>query len=306
MKRYKQELEEFIKFVGEPPEVIGKDIFLTIMAMVYIGCGIFCFAFPNNVILVKIGLSANGWRIIAVAVSFFGGLLMLMVELFTLNKRSWNKKKKREEKQYWWWLKILFILIFPLLLLKRLIAYILREARQEVIATYIPEIFLSLLTSLILFGIIGQFILKYGIMMVEKTFYVDVTDEFIALLMVVILVASFFMTSKAVVHISIKLYIRQLKKIELKKKSKKNISGTMKREDINREISIKYEELKKEADIELKYSELYFFVIVNVILLSLHLSDDGIYTKMFINAFMGVTTLAALFREANSARLKDN
>lgn len=76
--------------------------------------------------------------------------------------------------------------------------------------------------------------------------------------MVVILVASFFMTSKAVVHISIKLYIRQLKKIELKKKSKKNISGTMKREDINREISIKYEELKKEADIELKYSELYF------------------------------------------------
>ena len=66
-------------------------------------------------------------------------------------------------------------------------------------------------------------------MMVEKTFYVDVTDEFIALLMVVILVASFFMTSKAVVHISIKLYIRQLKKIELKKKSKKNISGTMKK-----------------------------------------------------------------------------
>ena len=82
------------------------------MAMVYIGCGIFCFAFPNNVILVKIGLSANGWRIIAVAVSFFGGLYInVNGELFTLNKRSWNKKK-REEKQCWWWLKILFILIF--------------------------------------------------------------------------------------------------------------------------------------------------------------------------------------------------
>lgn len=50
---------------------------------------------------------------------------------------------------------------------------------------------------------------------------------------------------------------------------------------------------------------MYFFVLTNFILLSCHF-DEGTYAKMVENAFMGVTTLAALVREVGSAKQKEN
>ena len=175
-----------------------------------------------------------------------------------------------------------------------------RETRQQTVATYIPECFLALFQTFFAFCLIEIPILEWIAQMCEKAFNIILTEEFIVLCTVIILISTFFASCRWLVHLSIMLGLIESKRIELKRRSKVNVCGTMKNTDIKKEIDEKYVELRKKADIELKYTELYFYVCMNVILLSLHMEESDIYEKMFANVFVGVTTLAALFREVNT------
>ena len=168
------------------------------------------------------------------------------------------------------------------------------------IVMYMPEIFLSLFISLFLFVTIEQFALETATRLVGKIINIDFKDEFIILIAVVSLIATFFGMSRVLIRFSIKKQIDW----EKKKWEIENIDILMD-EEVEKKISEKYEYLLKEAEIELRYSELYFFVLTNFILLSCHF-DEGTYAKMVENAFMGVTTLAALVREVGSAKQKEN
>lgn len=78
----------------------------------------------------------------------------------------------------------------------------------------------------------------------------------------------------------------------------------MKNNTVKQEMESEYDARRVKADEELQYSQFYFYVIVNFILLSLNL-DNKPDEKLFANAFMGVTTLAALLREVDAHKKDD-
>lgn len=301
LKIYKRELEKYIKYVGAPLENKSKNILRIVVIAICIGCGVLCLIFPENVILAKIGATANGLSNILTIMFFGGGLLMIALVVTIFSNRYLIKRGKSIDYNHAGRLvKILFIFILPLILLEKLLMYILRAGRQKMIVMYMPEIFLSLFISLFLFVTIEQFALETATRLVGKIINIDFKDEFIILIAVVSLIATFFGMSRVLIRFSIKKQIDW----EKKKWEIENIDILMD-EEVEKKISEKYEYLLKEAEIELKYSELYFFLLTNVILLSCHF-DEGTYAKMVENAFMGVTTLAALVREVGSAKQKEN
>lgn len=300
-KWYRENLQKFVNFVGEPSGTKVRDYLLMVMAIVYIVSGTIIVKFPENIFLKIMGFTSSRWVALVSGTMYIGGIFMLIMWIFLFNKICWiNKKRIVTAEKCWLVLRILFVFVLPLIYIKKCISFVLRETRQQTVATYIPEIFLALFLTFITFSLIEMPILKWISQMCEKVFIIILTEEFIALCMVVILISTFFASCRWIVHLSIKLNIKELKRKELKRISKVNVRGTMKSADIRKELEKKYVDLREKADIELKYTELYFYVCMNVILLSLHMEESDIYEKMFANAFVGVTTLAALFREVNS------
>lgn len=298
-KWYRDNLKRFIIFIGEPSGIIVRDYLLLVMSMVYILLGIAIKAFPNSTILLFLGLSSVALQNITVVVLLAGGLFMFVVWLFLYNKICWNRKGKIVTSESCWFLtEILFLLILPLIYCKNFVFTVLRKTRQQTIFTYMPELFLALLLSFLTFGIIELPALKLLILLLEELFHIIVSEEFVALYTVVMITATFFLESKLIVHKSIRIYLRQIAKHNAR------IDSTEKMQQNS--IEDKYNELKAEADQELEYSELYFYVLVNLILLSVHLDENDVYGKMLANAFIGLTALAALFREVNTKKANEN
>lgn len=300
-KWYRENLQKFVDYVGEPSETKVRDYLLMVMAIVYIVSGTIIERFPEKILEGIMGLTSSRWVHIVSGTMYIGGIFMLIMWICLFNKICWiNKRKIVTAEKCWLVLRVLFIVVLPLIYIKKCISVVLRETRQQTVATFIPEIFLALILTLITFILIEIPILQCISQVCEKVFITILTEEFIALCMAFILIYTFFASCRWIVHLSIKLNIKELKRRELKRISKVNVRGTKKSVNIEEELEKKHVDLRKKADIELKYTELYFYVLMNGILLSLHMEESAIYEKMFANAFVGVTTLTALLREVNS------
>jgi len=297
---YKNNLQSFIDFVGMPSKMMIRNHLLLVMALIYIMCGLLIAEFPNNIVLVWLGYASKGGSLVLKIIFIAGGIFMLIAWLFILNKLCWIKKNKDvSADKCWILLKLLFFVIIPFICAKKIFLYVLRQAKQEIVITHIPEIFMALLITLCILFPIELRVLKSSCFLFEKIFGIVVADELIVLCMIILLIISFFSASKWTIHTSIRFLIREQKRNELKNNSSINIRQTMKRKDVKTEIDRKCRKQQKEADKELRYSEVYFFVIMNIILLSLHFEESDVYINLFVKEFMGVTTLAALMREVN-------
>lgn len=218
MKVYTENLEKFIENVGEPSGAFLRDHLLLFMAIIYILCGMFVLNYPNSEIIVRIGQGDIVWNAIMIAVLMAGGVCMLIHWLFLLNKICWKRDKKRVTvKRCWFLLKILFIVVIPFIYAKKVIAFVLRETRQKEIVIYIPEIFLALLLSIIIFFIVEIPFIEKIIIWLTGLIDISASKEFTMLCMVIAFIATFFQICKWIIHISIKWLVWDLKRIKLKK-----------------------------------------------------------------------------------------
>ena len=293
---YSQNLQKVIDFVGKPSGNIIRDNLPLLVAIIYISCGIFNELFPDIFVFKMMRGGISEGNIILTGSFIIAGSFLAFYWLLLINKICWGKQGKEvTAKKCWWWLKLLFVLFLPFIWVKKLILYILREARQEIISQQVVYVLLSfVLTLMILFPLELQ-----GIKALVKVVYIVsgrvFTDELIVLVIVIVLIATFFFVCKNCIHLSIRWLEIAPQRRKLKKAIKENGEDSVK--DEAERIEREYAELIEKADEELGYSKLYFYVIMNIILLSLHFDEADIYGKLFADEFIGVTALAALFRE---------
>lgn len=99
--------------------------------------------------------------------------------------------------------------------------------------------------------------------------------------------------------------IRREQKEQIKGISKVNWRGTMKDEDHRQarknKFNCEWNIIKK----ELEYTRIYVYIILTILVLLIP-KESGSLTEMFVNQFLGITTIAALAREAKAKRKDDD
>ena len=296
-KWYRKNLKKFINYVGEPSRAPLRNYILLIMGLVYIFLGVLLMFIKDDSIVANLWARMLGIKAMFMFVLIIGGYFMLVVGLFRLNMMCWKiKHKVVNERKCWLILKILFVGIIPFLYIKCMISYILHESRQINVVDYISEIIMAFYLSFFIlvsisFGLINKL-----------TKYWENGIEIMMFLSVVGFIGVFGILSKKFIHSSIKRDVRHSKERELKRKSKENIKETLKSKLIVDEMKRRCEERYKIVDNQLNYSNLYFYVVVNLILLCVHVEDTTGYWDIFVNQFMGITTLTALLREVKAQK----
>ena len=92
-----------------------------------------------------------------------------------------------------------------------------------------------------------------------------------------------------------------MQKAKIKKTSKVNWKGTLNDSDHKKEREDIFVEEWDIVKKELEYSKIYFYIILVVLVLWIP-KEDGSLQELLINQFLGITTIAALAREAISKK----
>lgn len=114
----------------------------------------------------------------------------------------------------------------------------------------------------------------------------------------------FFGISRWLISKTVKLEIWTEQKWELKKVSPVGLRDVMRNEDSITKREKRYEERKKVLDEEIKNTEIWFFVVVTLVLLIIPVDETNTIGRLFVSEFMGITTLFALTREVRT-NIKD-
>lgn len=289
-------LEDYLIFIGEPNKTAYRNSFILILALIYILAGILCLLFPNNIIINFVASDSIG-KLVLIWILILGGWYMFIYGTFLKLRKKYVDDINHKMGLIMWFL---FLLIVPFELMKKIIQIVLNVSRQKETIQYIPEFFLSLALTLI---ITMTVYLKWGETFVNslhsKTNIV-VNDETITLILVVLIILTFFYLSKIMICELERLYIYLEEKRIVKSKSKINYRKTLNDNLHLEQRQKKYAKRMTIINRELDYSRIYFYLIVNIILLCIHIDPSDIYGTLFKNTFLGVTTLAALIREVQS------
>lgn len=189
--------------------------------------------------------------------------------------------------------EILIFLMLPYHLCIKGIKAFIRDKRQEHVIHLFPYYLISLLFVSISFVIIGRIISNIGIS--------EVYDEFVGFILVCLFIFEFFLWGKIFAYFLTKSVIKSVQKTEVKRTSKNNWRGTLNNEDHKKERHDKFKEEWEIVKKELEYTKIYFYIILTILVLWIP-KEDGSLTALLVNQFLGITTIAALAREAKSKK----
>lgn len=189
-------------------------------------------------------------------------------------------------------LTVLFLML-PYHIGIKLIKSFLKDTRQEHVSQFFPYYLISLF--IVMFTYIFMIKLIAG-------WKIDDAYNWVAGFMVVfVLLKEFFWCGKFFAYLSTKSVIKSVQKAKIKKMSKVNWRGIMNDELHKQERRDKFEEEWVVVKEELEYTEIYFYIILTVLVLWIP-KESGSLSELLSNQFFGITTIAALAREAISKK----
>lgn len=187
--------------------------------------------------------------------------------------------------------EFLVCLMFPYHLFIKEAKKLIKDNRQEHVIYLLPYYCISIFIVLFLFVFAAQFISCLGL---SKAY-----DEVLGFIIVIILVAAFLGMNKGFAYFSTKSLIKSAQKAEVKRTSKVNWRRTLNNSEHKKERKSKFNEEWEIVKEELEYSKIYFYMLLTVLILCMP-REEGTLTSLLTNQFMGITTSAALGREARA------
>ena len=193
--------------------------------------------------------------------------------------------------------EILIVLMYPYHFCIKVIKAFIKDKRQEHVIYLFPYYLISLVLALFSAFLIMYIISQIG----ENTVYEQVIIFFIVCWFIFV----FFAFGNLNIFILVKWAIRREQKEQIKGISKVNWRGTMKdeahRQARKNKFNCEWNIIKK----ELEYTRIYVYIILTILVLWIP-KRSGSLTEMFVNQFLGITTIAALAREAKAKRKDDD
>ena len=204
------------------------------------------------------------------------------------------------EKDYWRelrWIKglksIFCFFMLPYHLCIKKIKKFIKDSRQEHVIYLFPYYFLSLFCVAISFGMIVMF---FSVVHINEV-YSECKNFFIVLF----LIFEFFLLGKLFAYLTTKQTIRSVQKLEIKHISKVNWRGIFNDAAHKKE---RYDKFTNEWELvkkELEYTKIYFYIILTILILWIP-KTEGTAIAEYVNDFFGITTIAALAREAKAKK----
>ncbi len=274
---------------GGPSDYAWRDWVLFIGGIIYLAFGILGYINPTNIVASALGLEEIGIKIISV-VLMIGGVLLLACWLFVSTIRLHRNSKGNCFTKLSYVVSVLILYLFYLI--KQIVFYFLRKTGQKNIMAYVAEIiasfFITFFVVLLLVannpvGQIVHFISGFSLW-----------DELLAFIYVFIAIVMFFGINRWFIRIVVKLEIWTEQKWEFKKASPVGLRDVMRNEESRTKREKSYEERKKVLNEEIKNTEIWFFVVVTLVLLIIPVDETNIIGKLFVSEFMGITTIFAL------------
>lgn len=191
---------------------------------------------------------------------------------------------------------LLFFMLPYHLCIKGMKAFI-KDKRQEHVMSLFPYYLISLLIVMFSFIFVVNFISGLGIS--------EAYNEFVGFIIVCCLILEFFGCGKIFAYFITKSVIKSVQKAEVKKTSKINWRGTMKDDKHKEERRNKFNDEWNIVKKELEYTKIYFYIILTVLVLWIPKKDNSL-AGLLVNQFLGITTIAALAREAKAKKAEDD
>lgn len=173
---------------------------------------------------------------------------------------------------------------------------IVKITEQEHVIYLFPYYLISLFLVAISYTFIAQVILNCQL---SRAF-----DESVTFFIVLVLVCEFFAIGKFFAYICTKSIIKSIQKNKIKKVSKKNWRSTWKDDNHREERRIEFENEWTKVQNQLEYTKIYFYMFLTIVVLCIP-KTDNVISELFMNQFLGVTTIAALAREVKSRKESD-
>lgn len=274
-EKNKEEIEE--KVVREQRAVKIQ----LILGVAYVLAGIFLFL---NSKLQK--------DVIALELIILGAFALLHTFIFCCEQAC------RQEKYLVKVIKEIFILLmFPYYLCIKWIKAFIKDKRQGHITYLLPDYLLSVFIVIISFAVVVDIIAGVG-----KS---EEINEFLGFIIVFGLIIEFWGCGKVLARFSTKSMIKSVQKAEVKRMSKLNwrvlFNDAEHKKGRKEQFEKEWEIVKK----ELEYTEIYFYILLTVFVLWLP-KEAGSLTELLVNQFLGITTIAALAREAKAKKVGDS
>lgn len=193
---------------------------------------------------------------------------------------GWKRKKVKAA---------VITLMIPYHICIKRVKAIIRDSKQEHVSYLVPYYLISLVLVVITFGLLVNIVARLGL------------DEgynwIIGLVIDIVLIKEFFVFAKGFAYLLTRQLICSEQKYKIKATSKTNWRESYRNGDHKKERD---DRLKLEWGIvtfELEYSKLYFYVILTLLVLCMP-KESGTISELLSDQFMGITTVAALIREA--------
>lgn len=237
-------------------------------------------------LLTQGNLTNPSYIVISIELMLLGIYVLLYAIIFYSIHNNWDR---------FWLLKFFKeVAIFAMLpyhiSLKRIKAF-LHDTNQEHVAYLLPYYLISL------FIIIFSYVLI--IKMIAGCHIDEAFNEMLGFIIVFILINEFFLLGKFFAFYSTKEQIRSTQKAEVKKVSKVNWRRTLNDNKHREERITKFNNEWNIVKNELEYTKLYVYILVTILILCIP-KKDGTFGELLSNQFFGITTIAALAREAKS------
>lgn len=270
-KRVEEKIEKECKYIKAP----------LLIGVLYVVLGILLIVFPEHYFLIII---SQGNMLLAYVLIILGIYALLYAFIFICMYGKWSK--------YWWGRKlkgVLVFLMFPYHVCIKKVKEFIKENRQAHVTYLFPYYLISLL--IVLFSYI------FLVNVIPKLEFFKGYDELVAFVIVFLLVVEFFGIGKIFSFLLTKSLIWSIQKHKIKSESKVKWRDAMRQhKQVRKEM---FDEEWKIVKEELEYSEIYFYIILNIVILILP-KVDGSLGELLSTQLVGITTIAALGREAKS------
>lgn len=188
---------------------------------------------------------------------------------------------------------LLIFLMIPYHICIRVIKYLIKDTRQEHVTQFYQYYLISLLFTVISYGIILMWMSKWEIP--------EAYNGIIGFVIVFILLNEFFLYGKVFSYLATKIMIRSTQRIELKSKSKNSWRRALNDANHKQARKIKFRQEWEIVREELEYTRIYFYIVLMILVLWIP-KETGSLSEQYANQFYGITTIAALAREAKAKK----
>lgn len=193
--------------------------------------------------------------------------------------------------------EILIFLMLPYYSFIKGIKAFIKDKRQEHVVHLFPYYLISLFIVMISFIFVVQIISGLGIS--------EAYIEFAGFIIVCCLIFEFFGFGKIFAYSLTKSVIKSVQRAEVKSISKINWRRTMNDDKHKEERRNKFNNEWNIVKKELEYTKIYFYIILTLLVLWIP-KEDGSLIGLLVNQFLGITTIAALAREAKAKKADDD